>query len=195
MYFSYGLLILHQIISPWVIPMSHVAKSKLLEEIIIQLRKKGIEIPANVMTDLKSARTLIKIEKADECERGETEPRIDQYLGSVEAYVMAEADKQFPPEQVEKWLTELDLASCNSCVSVKETKEEMRMIPGVPRDQKWIRVEPIEGFPLEKLEKMATEAELGIRREKNGRLIVYGKDEAVKGFIKKVSKPSGHANS
>ncbi|MCW4017482.1 MAG: DUF2096 family protein [Candidatus Bathyarchaeota archaeon] len=171
--------------------MSHVAKSNLLEEIIIELRKKQVEIPANVMTDLKSARTLIKVEKADARARSQTEPKIDQYLVNVEAYVMAEADKQFPPEKVEQWLTALDLASCDSCVTVQDPKEEMRMISGVPRDQKWIRVEAIDGLPLEKLEQMATEANLGIRREKDGRLVVYGADEAVKGFIKKAIKPNG----
>lgn len=168
--------------------MSHVAKSKLLEEIIIELRKKKIEIPANVMSDLKSARTLMKIQKADSADRGETEPKIETYLYSVETYVMAEADRLFPPEKVEKWLTALDLASCESCVTVEEPKEEMRMIPGIPRDKKWIRVEPIEKLPVEKMEQMATEAKLGFRREKDGRLIVYGNDENVKGFIKEVSK-------
>jgi hypothetical protein len=45
--------------------MSHVAKSKILEEIIIEIRKKGLEIPPNVMSNLKSARTLMKVEKVD----------------------------------------------------------------------------------------------------------------------------------
>ena len=170
--------------------MSHVAKSRILEEVIIELRKKHLEIPANVMSDLKSARTLMKIEKADPRSKGETEPKIDQYLRSVEAYIITEAGKQFDAEKVGAWLSALDLASCESCVTVVDEKEEMRMIPGVPRDQKWIRVEPIESLPIEKLEHMATEAKLGFRREKDGHLIVYGSDEAVKGFIKKISKPN-----
>jgi hypothetical protein len=172
--------------------MSHVAKSKLLEEIIIELRKNKVEIPVDIMTDLKSARTLIQIEKTESRGRDETEPRIDQYLSTVEAYVMAEADKRLPPEKVEKWLAALDLASCDSCVAVRcDEKEEMRLIPGVPRDKKWIRVEPIEGLPVEKLEQMATEANLSFRREANGRLVVYGADKAVKEFIKKFPSPTG----
>ena len=170
--------------------MSHVAKSRLLEEVIIQLRRKGLEIPASVMSDLKSARTLMKIEKTDPRGRGETEPKIDQYLGSVEAYVMTEAGKQFPAEKVEKWLASLDMAACDTCVTVEEEKEEMRMIPGIPRDQKWIRVEPIESLPVAMLEQMAADAKLGFRREKDGHLIVYGTDKAVKGFIKRISKPN-----
>ena len=137
--------------------MSHVAKSKILEEIIIELRRKGLEIPAHVMTDLKSARTLLQIEKADSRGRGETEPKIDEYIGSVEAYVMTEAGKRFPAEKVDKWMAALDLASCETCVTIEEEKEEMRFIPGVPRDQKWIRVEPIASLPIEKLEQMATD--------------------------------------
>jgi hypothetical protein len=173
---------------------SHIAKSKLLEEIIVTLRKSGLEIPVDVMSDLKSARTLMKIEKDDVHGRDETEPKIDKYLYNVEAYVMAQADLRLPPEKVEKWLTELDLASCESCVTVVEPKEKIRMIPGVPRDQKWIRVEPIDNLPVEKLEQRATEANLVFRREKDGCLIVYGTDEAVKGFIKKISKPNGQAD-
>jgi hypothetical protein len=175
--------------------MSHVAKSKILEEIIIELRKKGLEIPPNVMSDLKSARTLMKVEKVDPKGHGETEPKIDQYISSVEAYAITEASKLFPGEKVDKWLTALNLASCDSCVIIEEPKEEMRFIPGVPRDQKWIRVEPITSLPIEKLEKMATENKLGFKREKDGHLIVYGTDENVKIFVKKMTAQTNQTTS
>jgi hypothetical protein len=167
--------------------MSHIAKSKILEEIIIELRKTGLEIPAHVMRDLKAARTLMKVEKANRKGMGETEPKIDQYISSVEAYTITEASKLFPGEKVDKWLTELDLASCDTCVTIEEPKEETRFIPGVPRDQKWIRVEPIKSLPLEKLEEMANENKLVIQREKDGHLIVYGADKNVKDFVKKMT--------
>jgi len=170
---------------------SHLAKSRLLEEILIELRKKGREIPPNVLSDLKSARTLMQIENVDTKGRGETEPDIDEYLANVEAYFVTEAESNFPPEKVENWLKALDLASCESCVTVKESKTEMRLIPGIPRDQRWIRVEPIDSLPLVKLEKLATEVGLHLRREKDGHLVVYGRDEAVKGFVKTISKPNG----
>lgn len=170
--------------------MSHVAKSRILEDIIIEIRKTGRDIPLNVLSDLKSARTLIKIQGTDTKGIGETEPRIDQYLSKAEAYLITEAEKSVAPEKVQKWLTALDIASCETCVKVIDTKEEMQMIPGVPRDQKWIRVEPIENLPLEKLEKLASDAKLSSRRDNDGHLIVFGSDEAVKGFIKKISRPT-----
>jgi hypothetical protein len=170
--------------------MSYSAKSKLLEEIIVELRRKGLEVPDNILSDLKSARALMKIIKADSHGMSETAPRIEEYLGNVEAYVMAEAERWFAPEQVSQWLAALDLASCTGRVSGQEpeAEEPMRIIPGVPRDQKWVRVEPIAGLPLERLEQLASEAGLGFRRESSGRLVVFGADEAVKGFIRTLSK-------
>ncbi len=148
------------------------------------------------MSDLKSARTLMEIDNVDSKDSDEKEPKIDMYIANVESYLISEAEKAFPPEQVAKWLTALDLASCESCVTVERSRQEMRMIPGVPRDQKWVRVEPIENLPLEKLEKMASDASLSFRREKDGHLIVYSADDAaVKTFIKKISKPNGDIRS
>ena len=131
----------------------------------------------------------MKVEKADPKGRGETEPEIDQYIASVEAYVMTEASKYFPPEKLEKWLTALDLAACNPCVLGGEsTEEETRFIAGVPRDQKWVRVEPIARLPIEKLEEMATETKLNFHREKDGHLIVYGAPQNIRTFVKKMTQ-------
>ena len=174
--------------------MSQLNRSKILEEIIIELRKKSLEIPVNVLSDLKSARTLMKVEQADQKGHGETSPKIDEYLAGVEAYLVTEAGKCFPAEKVDEWLRRLDLASWDSCAIVEDEKEETRFIPGLPRDQKWIRLEPIAGFPIPKLEQMATETHLSFREEKDNHLTVYGTAEAIKEFIKKISKPNGPAS-
>jgi len=168
--------------------MSHIAKSKILEEIIVELRKKGLVIPANVMSDLKAFRTLMIVEKVDKKGHAETEPRIDEYINTVEAYAISEAEKIFPPEQVQKWLAALDIATCETCVTIKQPKEDMRIIPGVPRDQKGVRVTPIETLPIEKLEEMATQSNLSSKRDKDGHLIVFGADKDVKEFVKKMTK-------
>ncbi len=172
--------------------MSQTTRSKILEEIIIELRKKGLEIPANILSDLKSARTLMKVEQVDQKGHGETSPKIDEYFASVEAYLVTEAGKHFQAEKVDEWLRRLDLATCEPCATDEKVREDGRekdrFIAGVPRDQKWIRVEPIESLPLEKLEQLATETNLSFREEKDGLLTVYGTAEAIKEFLKKVSK-------
>jgi hypothetical protein len=135
--------------------MGYEAVWKILEEIVIELRKKGLATPQRVMNDLKSAKVYIKIMNASEKDRGETAPKIEQYLGSVEAYLITEAQKTFAPKKIDDWLKRLDEASygtCQTCIEPKETrkKEEAKFITGVPRDQKWIRVEPLASLSVEK---------------------------------------------
>ena len=84
---------------------------KILEEIVIELRKKGNPAPENVMGDLKSAKTLIKLLAIGE-DRGEIGPKIEQYLASVEASLVTEAQKTFPTERIDEWLRRLEASSC-----------------------------------------------------------------------------------
>ncbi len=171
--------------------MSYDARSKILEAILIELRKKGVAIPENVMSDLKSARVLVKVMDASQKDFGETAPKIEEYLGTVEAYLITEAQKHFAPEKVDAWLRLLDQTMSSQCsctqVEVDKPEKESRFITGVPRDQKWIRVEPLPSLPLEKLEELATQTNLGFREEKNGQLIVYGQADDIKAFVKKMT--------
>jgi hypothetical protein len=163
--------------------MGHLAVWKVLEEMIIEFRKKGLPIPATVMNDLKSARTMIKIMNVG-ASRGETAQKAEEYLGNVEAYLVTEAQKQFASEYIDAWLRRLEEAICEIC---EEKGEESRFISGLPRDQKWIRVEPLASVPLEKLKQLAKESNLSWSLQENGRLLVYGKTEDIKGFVKKMT--------
>ena len=169
--------------------MTHSATSRILEDIIIEFRKKGLAVPENVLNDLKSARVLMKVENADEKGRCETSPKIDEYLGSVEAYLVTEAQNKLSPEIVDEWLRRLEAAGCDTCMA--EEKGETRFIPGVPRDQKWIRVTPLASLPVEKLKSLASESNLSVRAEDDGHLIVYGSAEAIKEYIKKMTAQAG----
>jgi hypothetical protein len=163
--------------------MGYLAVWRVLEEMIIEFRKKRIPIPAAVMNDLKSARTMIKIANID-ASRGETAQKVEEYLGNVESYLLTEAQKHFAPECVDAWLMRLEEASCE----IREEKlEESRFVSGLPRDQEWIRVEPLASLPLEKLKKLAKESNLSWSVQEDGRLLVYGKTEDIRGFVKKMT--------
>jgi hypothetical protein len=173
--------------------MGYEGAWKILEEIIIELRKKGVATPQNVLNDLKSAKVLMKILDASEKDRGETAPKIEQYLGSVEAYLITEAQKKFAPERIDAWLRRLEKASCDTCQTCgvpTKTKEkaEAKFITGLPRDQKWIRVEPLASLPAEKLKQLANETSLSVREETDGHLTVYGSAENIRAFIKKMTE-------
>jgi hypothetical protein len=166
---------------------------KILEEIIIELRKKGEATPQNILNDLKSAKVLMKIMDVSEKSRGETAPRVEQYLGSIEAYLITEAQKKFAPERIDAWLGRLEESSCDTCqtcgVLTKTKKEsETKFITGLPRDQKWVRVEPLASLPSGKLKQLAKETNLSFREETDGHLTVYGSAENIRDFVKKMTK-------
>ncbi|MDH7477875.1 MAG: DUF2096 family protein [Candidatus Bathyarchaeota archaeon] len=164
--------------------MGYLAVWKVLEEMILEFRKRGITIPAEVMDNLKSARIMIKILKADPT-RGETMQKIEEYLSNVESYLISEGQKEFGVEYVDKWLKRLDEASMRfPDLEEKET----RFVPGLPRDQKWIRVKPSAELPIEKLELMAKELNLLCELQSDGCLLVYGGDSCLKEFVKKMAK-------
>ena len=173
--------------------MGYKAVWKILEEIIIELRKKGFEIPPNVMNDFKSAKILMNVMTTPGSDRGEAASKIEEYLGNVEAYLVTEAQKKFPPARIDIWLKCIEIANCNTCSTctaepVKTEKTETKFITGVPRDQKWIRVEPLADLPAKKLKQLAKETNLSIREEQDGHLIIYGKSESIKSYVKKMTE-------
>ena len=163
--------------------MSHTATWKVLEDLMIELRKKGVTIPPEVLTDLKSAKLMIKISE-QEGSRGEASQKVEEYLGTVESYLITEAQKVLSPEIIDRWLVRLEEANAETC---EEQAEENTFITGVPRDQKWVRVEPVGNLPTERIQQFAKESNLSVNPQKDGRLVVYGQPECIKEFLKKMT--------
>ena len=88
------------------------------------------------------------------------------------------------PETVDQWLRRLEEANAETC---EEKIEENKFITGVPRDQKWVRVEPIGNLPTERIQQIAKESNLSVNPQKDGRLVVYGQPESIKEFLKKMT--------
>ena len=162
---------------------------KILEEIIIEFRKKNLPVSESVMKDLKSAKTLIKLMDTGE-DRGEISPKVETFLANLEANLVTEAQKTFPPERIDGWLRRLEGSSSIECGSQPKppAKEESRFVPGLPRDQKWVRVNPIASLPGEKLQQLAEESKLAWKKEKDGHLVVFGKTDDIREFVKKMTE-------
>jgi hypothetical protein len=164
--------------------MSHTATWKVLEDLMIELRKKGAAKSPDVLNDLKSAKLMIKISEA-EGGRGTATQKVEEYFGSVESYLITEAQKTLSPETIDQWLRRLEEA--NSEPFEEQLKEENKFVTGVPRDQKWVRVEPVSNLPTERIQQIAKESNLSINPQNDGRLVVYGQPEYLKEFLKKMT--------
>lgn len=172
--------------------MGYAAKWKVLEDLMIELRKKDFETPSNVINDLRSAKLLIKIDAAEES-RGDTTSKLEEILGAVESDLIAEAQAVLSEQEVDEWLRRLDEASLLTCEVKAES--ERGFITGVPRDKKWIRIEPIPNLPSERLTQIAMENSLTVNQQKDGRLVVYGQQEGIKAFLKKMAEEAAPKNS
>jgi hypothetical protein len=149
------------------------------------------------MDDLKSAKTMIKLWETGD-HRGEIGPKVEQYLSSVEAYLVTEAQKTFPPERIDAWLRRLEESSCNVRAGQRNPaaeEEDRGFVPGLPRDQQWVRVAPIASLPREKLEELAKNSGLSVRVEQNGHLIVYGEAEGIREFVKRMTMQASREQS
>jgi hypothetical protein len=162
--------------------MGYLAAWKVLEEMVADFRKRGTVVPAEIMKDLRSAKTLINVLKADPS-RVDTSQKIDAYLLNVESHLVSEGQKMFGTGYVEEWLKRLDEAS----KKVLGEEEETKFISGVPREHKWIRVKPSTELSIEKLKSLAEESHLSYNVQDDGCLLVYGEDGRIKEFIKKMA--------
>ena len=165
--------------------MGYTAKWKVLEDLMVELRRKGVEMPPTVVNDLRSAKLMIKIAEVGES-TGDATLKLEEILGSVESYLVTQAQNILSAQAVDEWLRRLDEATLPTCEIKGEN--ENTFITDVPRDQKWIRVEPIPNLPAERLKQIAKESNLSANQQKDGRLVVYGQQEDIKVFLKKMAE-------
>ena len=164
--------------------MGHTATWKVLEDLMIELRTNGVTVSPEVLSDLKSAKFMIKLSE-QEGNWGDASQKVEEYLGSVESYLITEAQKSLNPEIIDHWLVRLEEANAETCE--EQVDEENLFITGVPRDQKWVRVEPNGNLTSERIKHIAKESNLSTIVQKDGRLVVFGQSECIKEFLKKMT--------
>lgn len=154
-----------------------------LADLLTELRNKEA-IPADVMSDLRSARTMIQILKADPTHI-ENIPRIETYLENVEFCLISVAQEKSGSEYVERWMKRLEEARRK----VPEgEKAAPRFIPGIPRGERWVRVQISEDTPQRGIEKLAEKNELSYKMQDDGYVLVHGKNANIKSFVKKLAE-------
>jgi hypothetical protein len=163
--------------------MGYLAVWKVLEEMVTDFKKNQVAVPADIIGDLKSAKTIIKILRADPA-CGENVQKIDEYLTSVESYLISEGQRKFGQEYVDEWLRKINEAGRKT---VDEQEEETNFVSGATGERKWIRLSPTEELSLKKLKTLAKESNLSFKVQNNEHLIVLGPDAILKDFVKKIA--------
>ena len=166
--------------------MSYEEAWKVLADLLTDLRKMGETIPTDVMNDLRSAKTMIQILKADPTHI-ENVPRIEIYLGNVESYLISVAQNKFGSDYVEQWMKRFEEAR-RKIYEEEETKPALRFVPGLPRGERWVRVQISEDTSQKDIKRLAKENKLSYKMQKNGYMLVYGDGEKIRVFVKAMAE-------
>jgi hypothetical protein len=163
----------------------NLASWNLLEDMMLELKKSGVTIPDKIIEDLRSAKSMIKIGCMPGS--GDAIQKAEELMANVEAFAVTEGQKMFGEEKVDAWLRQLEEANIEVCEpSGRSAAAEDKFVTGVPRDQKWVRIEPMSDITAENVEVIAKEQNLQIKTQPDGKLVVYGQPENLKMFLKKM---------
>jgi len=109
------------------------------------------------------------------------------YLGNVESYLMFEAQKKFSSEFVDEWMQKIREARETKTVGEKP-EPSSKFVPGLPRRQKWVRVQVSKETPESEIKRLAEKAGLSFKVQRDGYMLVYGDGEKLKLFVKKTAE-------
>jgi len=158
---------------------------KTITGLVTNLQNSGEYIPVKIIEDLRSARTMIEVFKAD---RSYTENlfRIEEYLGSVESFIISVAEKKFGAKCADEWMKKIEEARSRRRESKIESPQ--RFVSNIPRDKDkdWIRIQVSKDIPLETIKKTARKEELGYVIQEDGYVIIFGKKDKVRGLVRKM---------
>lgn len=158
---------------------------KTLNNLITEFRKKGEIIPPEVMADLRAAKTLMQVLKADPA-KIENVPTIETYLSNVESHLVFAAQAIFGSEFVNHWMKKLREAREKPEVEVP-AETASKFVPGLPRGQRWVRVQVSEETPKEDIERSVEDCGLACKMQDDGYMLVYGEGEKLKRFVREIA--------
>jgi hypothetical protein len=158
-----------------------------LADAITDLRRSGEIVPSNIIEDLRSAKTMMEIIKVNR-PRSEHVSRLEECLSNVESYVLSAAEIRLGASYVNALLRKLYEAERTRAQAEAETQASFH--PGLPKEKKWIRVQSSDEIPVETIKNIADEIGLESRVQEDRYVLIFGEEEKVKAFIKKMTEIS-----
>lgn len=168
---------------------------KVLDYLVIEFRKRREEVPTHVIEDLRAAKTMIQVLKADPT-RTENIPSIEMFLGNVESYLVFTGQQKFGIEFEERWMDKLREArkSIRKGTGESALEPKSKFFPGIPRGQKWVRVQVSADTPRNKIEVLAGQSGLSTKTQADDYVLIYGEEDKLKLFLQKVGEKLQRGN-
>jgi hypothetical protein len=166
---------------------------EILENLMLVLQKKSRKIPKEVLRDLKSAKTMINISKAESETRAETIMKIETYLSNVETHLLILAE-ELGKDLADEYMGQIHNARSEIREDLekkslqRETEPKSRFVSGIRRNEHWIRIHISEDIAKEHVEKVAEELDLNCKMQNEGFLLVHGDQDKIKKLVRKIAE-------
>jgi len=161
-----------------------LASWKLLEDMMLELKKAGVIIPISVVEDLRAAKSMIEL-SCMKSGGGDALQKAETLFVGVEAYLVAEGQKKFGEAKVENWIRQLEKANTQPLAAVAAASNQF--VVGIPKDQQWVRIEPISTLTDKRIVQLAEQHGLQVKLQTDGKLIVYGPPACLGVFLRAIT--------
>jgi hypothetical protein len=160
---------------------------QVLADLIAEFRKRGETVPPEIMEDLRSAKSLVQVSRANPSHSRDI-TQIEVYLNNVEFYLIPRAQEKFEQKFVAEWMKKLGTARAGTTEEDAAGSTVSKFLPGMPRATPWMRVKISEDIPQDAVRAMAKDLGLLTSENEKGYLLVYGDKEKLRLFVKKMAE-------
>ncbi|MFH0897557.1 MAG: DUF2096 family protein [Candidatus Bathyarchaeota archaeon] len=161
---------------------------KIVEELSAELTGKGVAIPPELVDDLKSAKVYISIHKMNSTELHISE-KIEIYMESLESNLLYLAESNVGKDYADEWLKKIYRAQTEK--TPEPPAASTRFVSAIPKGEHWIKINLL-GLMVDKdVCELLKTLNLSSTAQEGGYLLVHGKEENVKTFVKKVGEKIG----
>lgn len=159
---------------------------KVFSDLILLLRKKGTEIPKEVMKDLHSAKIMISLLGKKGSDESETMQRIETYLSSVEGFLYYAAEEKLGKSVAAEWMERISRARRTPGEETKATPTRGKFIAGLRRGEGWVRIEEYNSSLSDAIKTIAREEGLEVTSEPSGHMLIRGDGERIRQAMKRI---------
>jgi hypothetical protein len=158
---------------------------KVLEQLVLDLRRQGVTVPDELVDDLKSAQTYINIAKTDPTAL-EIVAEIELYLEKVESNLIYLAETDISSAYATECLRRVSDARMKGLRQTAPVTS--RYVAGVPREDHWVRLRTTDLISEDELTPLLAQFQVSVKPQDNGYLLIHGTQAAVKAFLKAVTQ-------
>lgn len=157
---------------------------KTLESLISEFRRKHVKVPEDVISSLKSAKTMITVYQVDpSCSHLILD--IEKQLLAVESTLVTIMRKNLGKTYSENFIRKLEKARTETG---SKPAVRQRIFSHLPKDEHWIRILTSDDILGEDVQKLAEDLGLSADFQEDSYILIHGEKSKIKEFVKKMAE-------